>query len=121
MISTTVKIQGIEVMATQHSSDANSSIFVSSKEMAKVARAMVKAMGIKKASVRKSTTGSLYVTLPQGTSQELRSEVRNNLRCLEGESFDGMIDLASTIDRTTDDNRRCYFGSKYVFVEIKNS
>ena len=114
-----IKIQGVEVQASTHGHNVSSSLFVSSKEMARVARELVKKMGLKKVSVRKSSSGSLYVTLPAGTSLDTKAQVKKTLECLEGETFDGMTDMASPLDRTTDDQRRCYFGSKYVFVDIK--
>lgn len=109
----TVKVNGYEVPAHQN----GSSLIVNAKDLTKVARKVLKEMNLK-AKCTTESTGSINVELPFGTSKEVRDLVDQKLSFLEGESFDGMQDLAENIERKSDDGQRILFMSSYVFVKI---
>lgn len=108
----TIKYKGFTMRATQWS---GGTYYVESKEVAIVCRYIAKTLGIR-ASIRKSR-GTIYIKLPKDAPSEHVTLMEKYTRPFVGETFDGMIDLASSIDYRTDDGERLLFGSKYIFVD----
>lgn len=108
----TIKYKGFSIPAVQWQGGTN---YVCSKDVAVVCRYIAKQLGIK-ASIRKESHGTINITLPMDSTDEHKRQLEKYTRPFVGEKFDGMIDLASSIDYLTDDGERLLFGSKYIFV-----
>lgn len=90
--------------------------YVRSAAISKAIKQELKSLGIK-ASVRKSTTGSIEITLEKQASDSIVDQVKALTQKWEGSTFDGMVDLEESIEHQADDGNRMLFGSKYIFTQ----
>jgi acylphosphatase len=105
----TITINNFEMAASLMGFSADS-YYVTATEAAKVARKILKSLGIK-GSVRKRSSGTIDITV-----EKSHVEIVNKATAwLEGVSFDGMTDYEG-IKTLSYNGKKVYLGSRYIFV-----
>jgi hypothetical protein len=116
IVDQTVIVDGREYAAQVYRDQGH--CFVRAKDVCAVVRKIVKKK-FKQAKCRLSAANSIQIHLPYGTAKEEAGKLRDELRWAAGCTFDGMQDLEESITRKTDCGLRCYFHSRYLFVDIE--